>query len=30
VTDPAFWDGGLVLLEDLVAQAEDIAAKQLG
>jgi len=26
VTDAAFWDGGLALLEDLVAQAEEIAA----
>jgi oligoendopeptidase F len=25
VTDPAFWDGGLALLEDLVAQAEALA-----
>jgi oligoendopeptidase F len=29
VTDSAFWDGGLALLEDMVAQAEDIAANQL-
>ena len=26
VTDPAFWDGGLALLEDLVAEAEALAA----
>jgi len=25
ITDPAFWDGGLALLEDLVAQAENLA-----
>jgi oligoendopeptidase F len=25
VTDPAFWDGGLALLEDLVAEAETLA-----
>ena len=28
VTDSAFWGGGLALLEDLVAQAEGIAADQ--
>jgi len=27
VTDPRFWDGGLALLEDLVAQAESIATQ---
>jgi oligoendopeptidase F len=26
VTDPAFWDGGLALLEDLVAEAEALAS----
>jgi oligoendopeptidase F len=26
VTDPAFWDGGLALLDDLVAEAEALAA----
>jgi oligoendopeptidase F len=26
VTEPAFWDGGLALLEDLVAEAEALAA----
>jgi oligoendopeptidase F len=26
VTDPAFWDGGLALLEDLVAEAETLAS----
>ncbi len=25
VTDPGFWDGGLVLLEGLVEQAEELA-----
>jgi oligoendopeptidase F len=25
VTDPAFWDGGLALLEDLVVEAEALA-----
>jgi oligoendopeptidase F len=27
VTDPSFWDGGLALLQDLVAQAETLAAQ---
>lgn len=26
ITDPAFWDGGLALLEELVAEAEELAA----
>jgi oligoendopeptidase F len=26
VTDPAFWDGGLAVLEGMVAEAEAIAA----
>ena len=26
IGDPGFWDGGLALLEDLVAQAEQLAA----
>jgi len=25
IGDPGFWDGGLLLLEDLVAQAEALA-----
>ena len=25
ITDPSFWDGGLALLEDLVAEAESLA-----
>ena len=27
ITDPAFWDGGLMLLQDMVAQAEALAAE---
>ena len=30
ITDPAFWDGGLALLEDMVAEAEGLAESQPG
>jgi oligoendopeptidase F len=30
IADPTFWDGGLALLEELVAEAEQLAAAAHG